>query len=117
MTQSFKAKCKKLAATLVRRLIDYQPPQDKAERARKVVTAADADPTNAFQVDYDERNPSVLCNVTMKPVYRGTAEPLKCTYCQSAAHPSNAGGKCPVCSLGRIGGDVTGLQSLRGTTR
>jgi coatomer protein complex subunit alpha (xenin) len=117
MTTAFKGKCKKTAAALARRLLDYQPPQEKADRARKVCAAAEADNTDQLAINYDERNPSVLCMSSLTPMYRGKVEPLKCCYCQAPADPSNAGKKCAVCQLSRIGGDVSGLTSLRGTSR
>ena len=34
----------------------------------------DQSPTNAFEVNYDERNPFVVCGESMVPIYRGSAE-------------------------------------------
>ena len=82
-------------------------------QARKVVQLCDANPTDAFALDYDERNPFVVCNKTYVPIYRGTAL-LSCSYCKApySALPEHKGALCPTCGLGEIGGDSIGMYEI-----
>lgn len=109
MTQAFNTKNFKTASALARRLLDLDPPQERAERARKVIHMAEANPKDTMKLDYDERNPFTLCCVSKKPMYRGTVEVVRCSYCYSAAHPDFKGKRCPVCTVANIGAQAAGM--------
>lgn len=115
MTQAFKVKNFKTAANLARRVLDLDPPQDRAEKARKVIQMADQNPTDAIKLEYDDRNPFTMCSSSKKPMYRGTVDPVRCPFCLAPAHPNHKGERCQVCDLARIGeqaaGMVNGLSS------
>jgi len=109
MTQAFKIKNMKTAGIMARRLLDLDPPSDKADKARKVVQAADASGADAVKLDYDDRNPFTLCVVNKTPMYRGTVDPIRCAFCGSQAHPSTKGTICPVCNISALGVEGSGL--------
>lgn len=111
MSQAFKVKNMKTAGILARRLLDLDPPQERAEKARKVVQMAESNPTDALKLDYDDRNPFTLCTVSKKPVYRGTVQLVRCSYCYSPAHPDHSGVECTVCKIAKYGGISSGLMS------
>ena len=49
----------------------------------KVCNPLLANPTDAFEYRYDERNPFVVCNGSMLPIYRGSAL-VRSTYSKAA---------------------------------
>merc|ERR1719331_2198559 len=80
MSMNVKVKNFQLASSFARRLLELNPNAKFAADARKVSAAAEANPTNQMELDYDERNPFVVCGISMKPLYRGN--PIaKCGYC------------------------------------
>jgi len=113
MTLAFKAKLMLSAASFARRLLELNPKPEIATQARKVVQLCDASPSEAFSLDYDERNPFVVCNKTLTPVYRGTAL-LSCSYCKAPyyASPEHKGALCSTCGLGEIGGESVGMYEV-----
>lgn len=114
MVRAFKGKCFKTAGILARRLLDLDPSQDVALKARKVIDEAAAKGnTDAVNINYDDRNPFQLCVVDLVPMYRGTVETIRCPFCFSAAHPQHKGKICTVCKVSRLGdssiGQVNGV--------
>lgn len=111
MTQAYKVKNFKTASNLARRILDLDPPQDRAEKARKVIQMTEQSPVDTIKLDYDDRNPFTLCSVSKKPMYRGTVDPVKCPFCFSAAHPAHKGQRCPVCDLANLGDQAAGMSN------
>ncbi|KAG5468074.1 hypothetical protein LSCM4_01163 [Leishmania orientalis] len=109
MSKAYKQKNIKTAAEVARRLLEQDPPQNKAQQAAAIIAEAERNPTNAVQVDYDERNPFVMCSASYKPLYKGVVSPVRCSYCLSPTDPSYKGTLCPVCKLAMIGVDCAGL--------
>ena len=109
MTQSFKNKYFNTSASLARRLLDLDPPADRAEKARLVIQKAAQTPGEASKLEYDDRNPFTLCSVSKKPMYRGVVEPIRCSYCAAPSHPQHRGSKCPVCEIGKLGQEAAGI--------
>ncbi|CAC9541810.1 putative coatomer alpha subunit [Leishmania infantum JPCM5] len=109
MSKAYKQKNIKTAAEVARRLLEQDPPKNKAQQAAAIIAEADRNPTNAVEIDYDERNPFTICSATYKPMYKGVVSPMRCSYCLSPAHPSYKGTLCPVCKLAKIGVDSAGL--------
>jgi len=109
MSAAFKAKNYKTAAGFAKRLLELNPVAKTAQQARKVIQLAEQN-GNADEVpiNYDERNPFVVCAETMKPIYRGN-EQTRCSYCYQPYAPSCKGKVCPVCQIGGIGADATGM--------
>ena len=46
------------------RLLELNPKEPMATQARKVVKFAESQPADAVPIDYDERNPFVVCSVS-----------------------------------------------------
>merc|ERR1712000_15873 len=53
------------ASSFARRILDIAPSGALADQARKVVQFADKTPSDAVKLDYDERNPFVVCCVSL----------------------------------------------------
>ncbi|RNF04002.1 coatomer protein [Trypanosoma conorhini] len=109
MSKAYKLKNIKTAAAVARRLLDQDPPKVKAKQASAIVAEGERNPTDAWTLDYDERNPFFLCSVSHRPMYRGTIDPIRCSYCHSAAHPKHKGTVCPVCKIALLGAESAGL--------
>ena len=61
METAFKAGARKTAGALALRFLEHGPSAKAAEKARKIVAAADKDPTDELEIDYDHRNPFDIC--------------------------------------------------------
>eukprot|EP01028_Stygiella_incarcerata_P005754 TRINITY_DN238_c0_g4_i2.p1 TRINITY_DN238_c0_g4~~TRINITY_DN238_c0_g4_i2.p1 ORF type:complete len:1215 (-),score=306.65 TRINITY_DN238_c0_g4_i2:181-3825(-) len=116
MVVCYKLKNFKLAGSLARRLIDFAPKQDVLQQARKVAVFAEQHPTDQVEIEYDERNPFVICCKSWKPIYRGS-DSRRCPLCLAHYRPEHEGSVCDVCQLAEVGKDVVGLQLLDDTSR
>ena len=74
--------------------------------------AADKNPRNNATIDYDPRNPFVVCASSMKPIFKGNTA-LVCGVCGASYRPDLKGSLCTVCEIGGIGRDVSGLNCVR----
>jgi len=109
MTQAYKAKLLISAGSFARRLLELNPKPDYATQARKVIQLSEQTPGDAFTYAYDERNPFVLCNAELVPIYRGS--PLvQCTLCKAHYLPLHKGELCATCRLGEVGGEAAGFD-------
>eukprot|EP01111_Echinosteliopsis_oligospora_P014697 TRINITY_DN5593_c0_g1_i1.p1 TRINITY_DN5593_c0_g1~~TRINITY_DN5593_c0_g1_i1.p1 ORF type:complete len:1233 (-),score=305.98 TRINITY_DN5593_c0_g1_i1:20-3718(-) len=99
------------AASFGKRLIEINPPADFATQARKVVKFAETNSRNENSLDYDERNPFVVCGLSFKPIYKGSAL-IRCPYCAATFLPEHSGKVCPTCQISQIGKEASGLQVL-----
>jgi coatomer protein complex subunit alpha (xenin) len=109
MTVCFKNKNLATAANFARRLLETNPPnENQARAARQVLAAAERSMTDAAQLNYDFRNPFVVCGATYVPIYRGQKD-VSCPYCGSRFVPSQEGQLCTVCDLAVVGADASGL--------
>ncbi|KAK9691035.1 hypothetical protein RND81_09G171600 [Saponaria officinalis] len=109
MTVCFKAKNVSTAASFARRLLETNPSSEQqARQARQVIQAAERNMTDAIELNYDFRNPFVVCGATYVPIYRGQKD-VSCPYCTSRFVPSQDGQICSVCELAVIGADASGL--------
>ena len=111
MSMAYKLKLFKSAGSFARRLLELNPKPDLATKARKVIQLSEQTPGDAFTFEYDERNPFVLCNATLTPIYRGSAL-VRCTLCKAAYLPSHKGTLCSTCGLGEVGGEAAGLDEI-----
>ena len=100
------------AGSFARRLLELNPRPEISTQARKVIQISEQKPGDAFKYDYDERNPFVLCNATMTPIYRGSVAIARCTLCKAAYLPQHKGEKCQTCGLGEVGGEAAGLDEV-----
>ncbi|MFS7952065.1 putative coatomer, alpha subunit protein [Helianthus anomalus] len=70
--------------------------------------AAERNMKDSTQLNYDFRNPFVVCGATYVPIYRGQKDVL-CPYCNSHFVLSLEGQLCTVCDLAVVGSDASGL--------
>ena len=104
----FKLKNFRTAALMARRLLDLAPSAEVAEQTRKILKVCDANPTDAFELAYDPRNPFEVCPASFKPIYRGeecVREPLT----GAAYRPVFKGQLCRVTKATEIGLAARGL--------
>ncbi|KAJ9674838.1 hypothetical protein PVL29_024020 [Vitis rotundifolia] len=109
MTVCYKARNLNTAANFARRLLETNPTNENhAKTARQVLQAAERNMTDASPLNYDFRNPFVVCGATYVPIYRGQKD-VSCPFCSSRFVPSQEGQLCTVCDLAVIGSDASGL--------
>ncbi|KAK6115282.1 hypothetical protein DH2020_007551 [Rehmannia glutinosa] len=109
MTVCYNAQNMSTAANFARRLLETNPSNEtQARRARQVLQAAERNMKDATQLNYDFRNPFVVCGATYVPIYRGQKD-VTCPYCSTHYVPSQQGEVCTVCDLSVIGSDASGL--------
>jgi len=82
-------------------------------KAQKVLSASERKGRNAHELDYDERNPFVVCGKTLVPIYKGSAF-TRCPYCGTAYKPEFKGELCDNCGLSVIGVETLGLVCYQG---
>ncbi|GAM20654.1 hypothetical protein SAMD00019534_038290 [Acytostelium subglobosum LB1] len=110
MNCAYKVKNFTLASSFAKRLLDLNPPQELSTQARKVFNFAQQNPTAGdIKMNYDERNPFVLCGLTLTPIYKGSPM-VKCPLCMTSYQPAHKGKVCPTCQLAEIGKEASGLQ-------
>ena len=109
MSVCFKARNLSTAANFARRLLETNPNiENQAKTARQVLQAAEKNMKDSSQLNYDFRNPFVVCGATYVPIYRGQKD-VTCPYCTSRFVPAQEGNLCTVCDLAVIGSDASGL--------
>ncbi|XP_019152993.1 PREDICTED: coatomer subunit alpha-2-like [Ipomoea nil] len=109
MTVCYKARNMMTAANFARRLLETNPTvESQAKLARQVLQAAEKNMQDASQLNYDFRNPFVVCGATYVPIYRGQKD-VTCPYCNTHFVPSQEGQLCSVCDLSAVGADASGL--------
>ncbi|KAF5182466.1 Coatomer subunit alpha [Thalictrum thalictroides] len=110
MTICFKAGNYMTAANFSRRLLESNPPKEiQAKKARQVLQACEKNMKDATDLNYDFRNPFVVCGATYVPIYHGQ-KGVSCPYCGSRFVPSIEGKLCTVCDLAVVGADTSGLR-------
>ncbi|CAN7082549.1 unnamed protein product [Brassica oleracea var. botrytis] len=108
MTVCYKAKNLATAYNFAKRLLETNPLESHARAARQIVQAAERNMTDATELNYDFRNPFVICGSTYVPIYRGQKD-VSCPYCTTRFVPSQEGNICGVCDLAVIGAAASGL--------
>ncbi|GAA0140874.1 vesicle coat protein [Lithospermum erythrorhizon] len=109
MTVCYKAGNLATAANFARRLLESNSTNEKHNKtARSVLQAAEKNMKDATQLNYDFRNPFVVCGATYVPIYRGQKD-VTCPYCSAHFVPSQQGQICSVCDLAEVGADASGL--------
>ena len=108
MSIFYKLKNLGTAASFCRRLLELNPPAKVATQARQVLAACEKSPTDAVELHYDARNPFVICAKTYTPIYRGSKSRV-CSYCSASFVPAAEGELCPICEIGTVGGEASGL--------
>eukprot|EP01090_Pellita_catalonica_P022877 TRINITY_DN906_c0_g1_i2.p1 TRINITY_DN906_c0_g1~~TRINITY_DN906_c0_g1_i2.p1 ORF type:complete len:930 (-),score=161.09 TRINITY_DN906_c0_g1_i2:177-2966(-) len=109
MKSSYRIKNYKLASSFARRLLEVASKQDVVVEARKVIKFAENNAVDQHDLNYDDRNPFVLCCISFTPIYKNQPQ-ANCPYCASAYLPLHSGSLCPNCNLAEIGKEVSGLK-------
>ncbi|PIA55942.1 hypothetical protein AQUCO_00700334v1 [Aquilegia coerulea] len=109
MSICYKAKNLSTAANFARRVLETNPSiENQAKTARQVLQSAERNMRDETQLNYDFRNPFVVCGATYVPIYQGQKD-VACPYCGSRFVPSQQGQLCTVCDLSVVGSDASGL--------
>jgi coatomer protein complex subunit alpha (xenin) len=96
-----------------RRLLDLAPKPEVVQTTQRVLQLCEQSGLkDEITIDYDERNPFVICAASMKPIYRGTPS-TSCPYCGSHYHQEFNGTVCTVCSIAKVGAPATGLTLIK----
>jgi len=111
MTNSYKVKNFHMAGSFARRLLELNPKAEVANQARKVAKLCDRNPVDQHKVDYDFRNPFVICGSTQTPIYQGSPS-VRCPFCQTSHTPASKGSVCNVCSVASVGAECSGYQYM-----
>ena len=112
MSTMFKMKNYNTAAGLCHRLIELNPPLKTAQKARQVLAVCEKNPTDAVELNYDPRNPFVVCAETLLPIYRGN-ESVESPFSKAKYNPSYAGKRCLVDKIATVGANSSGLSVAR----
>ncbi|PKA61099.1 Coatomer subunit alpha-1 [Apostasia shenzhenica] len=107
MTICFKGGNHATAASFASMVLENNPTEAQAKKARRVLQAC-ADKKDANQLNYDYRNPFVVCGASFVPIYRGQKD-VSCSYCGARFLSSMQGQSCNVCEIAVIGADASGL--------
>lgn len=108
MTIFYKMQNFQTAAGFSRRLLELNPPANVATQAKQVLQVCEKQNKDAVELNYDSRNPFVVCSGTLTPIYRGTKD-LACSCCGAKYVVEKKDALCDVCNLGKVGADATGL--------
>uniref|UniRef100_A0A0E0LYG5 Uncharacterized protein n=1 Tax=Oryza punctata TaxID=4537 RepID=A0A0E0LYG5_ORYPU len=90
-----------------RMLLENNPNEGQAKRARQVQQQCSGK-KDTCELNYDYRNPFVVCGATYVPIYRGQKD-VSCPYCGSRFVPSIERQFCTICELAVVGADASGL--------
>jgi coatomer protein complex subunit alpha (xenin) len=101
-----------LAGEFARRLLDSNPPPALVEHTQRVLLLCEKKAySDAIRINFDPRNPCVLCGSTLTPIYQGSAH-IKCLYCGTAYKPEFSGKLCNICGIAEIGKQGSGLITM-----
>ncbi|KAI7731312.1 hypothetical protein M8C21_002588, partial [Ambrosia artemisiifolia] len=106
MSLCFKAGNLITASNFARRLLEANPVEAHGQKARSVIQAAERNMRDSTQLNYDFRNPFVICGATYVPIYKGQKDVL-CPYCTSHFVVAQEGEICAVCNLSVVGSDAS----------
>lgn len=99
--------------TICQRLIDTAPPEKIAKQAQQMLAICNQKQNaNKHKIDFDERNPFVVCAMSMKPIYRGK-QSIQCPFCGANYFTQFKGKVCSVCEMCEIGGQAEGIKLMR----
>jgi coatomer protein complex subunit alpha (xenin) len=117
MVAAFKLKNYINAASFARRLLELpevasEKNKDLRMKAKKVLQKSEQEGRNAHSLNYDERNPFVICSESFQPIYRGS-DMTRCAYCGAAYMPEHKGNLCSVCGIAQVGMETLGLVCSR----
>lgn len=98
---------------ICQRLLDLAPPEKVAKQAQQMLSiCSQKGLANKHKIEFDERNPFVVCAMSMKPIYRGRAL-VQCPFCGANFATQFKGKICSVCEMCEIGAQCSGLKIMR----
>ncbi|XP_037422263.1 coatomer subunit alpha-3 [Triticum dicoccoides] len=115
MALCYKQKNFATAEHFARLLLENSPNEVQAKKARQVQQQCNGK-QDSHELNYDYRNPFVVCGSTYVPIYRGQKD-VSCPYCGSRFVPSIEGQLCTICELSVVGADASGLLCSPTQTR
>ena len=96
------------AAHFARMLLDTNPAAEAQVKSARQVLQACGDKRDRAQLNYDFRNPFVVCGGTFRPIYRGQRH-VSCPYCAAHFVPDFEGQICAICEVAAVGASASGL--------
>ncbi|KAJ0025402.1 hypothetical protein Pint_09052 [Pistacia integerrima] len=90
MVACFKAGNYSAATNFARRYFQTNPTVESQIKKGRQILQASENKNDAYQLNYDFRNPFVVCGATYEPIYRGQKD-VACPYCSSRFVPSQEG--------------------------
>jgi len=91
-----------LAYNLATKVLEFDLSPAEEEKAQKILNHSEQKGrTNALQVNYDPRNPFVICASSNTPIYYGQPK-VQCVYCKSSYIPEHQGKVCNICKISLI---------------
>eukprot|EP01129_Flabellula_baltica_P009012 TRINITY_DN3617_c0_g1_i2.p1 TRINITY_DN3617_c0_g1~~TRINITY_DN3617_c0_g1_i2.p1 ORF type:complete len:1219 (-),score=307.46 TRINITY_DN3617_c0_g1_i2:12-3668(-) len=94
-----------MAYTLASKLMEFTLSKQDEQLAQKVLGHCEKkERSDSLEVDFDERNPFVICAGTKKPIYQGTPT-AQCRFCKSKFITAWKGKICNICNISSIEGD------------
>ncbi|XP_049849369.1 uncharacterized protein LOC126318597 [Schistocerca gregaria] len=91
------------AEFFAQKLLYTNPKSDVVQLAQKVISFCKQNGSQDLNpMDHDEKNPSVLCAKSFKPIYKGTPY-ADCPYCHAHYSSAFAGQLCSICELSEVG--------------
>eukprot|EP00299_Pterocystis_sp_00344_P013071 c6363_g1_i1.p1 GENE.c6363_g1_i1~~c6363_g1_i1.p1 ORF type:complete len:900 (+),score=198.07 c6363_g1_i1:846-3545(+) len=96
------------AGQFAKRLLDRGVAEPVAQKARQLHAISEQNPTNTHKLNYDMRNPFVICGSSLSPIYKG-AKFEQCPFCRTYYQPTFKGTKCEVCLVSQVGAQASGL--------
>ncbi|KAJ6227520.1 coatomer subunit alpha [Anaeramoeba flamelloides] len=100
------------ALSFAKRLLEISTIKSFSEQAKKLIPYCKKNLSNKIEIDYDERNPFVICSYSYTPIYKGS-EKIQCPYCNADYLPKYLNQICNVCKLSKIGLQCDGLTILK----
>ncbi|KAJ6249225.1 coatomer subunit alpha [Anaeramoeba flamelloides] len=100
------------ALSFAKRLLEISTLKSFSDQARKIIPYCKKNLDNEIEIDYDERNPFVICSYSYTPIYKGF-DKIQCPYCNADYLPKYLNQICNVCKLSKIGIQCDGLNILK----
>lgn len=111
MTTFTKAKNYPTAATFAQRLLDLAPAAPVVAQARTVLSAANKNPRESVEIDYDIHSEFDICPASLTPIYAGKPF-VEDGFTGARYHDKFKGTLCAVSQVTLVGYSSSGLKSF-----
>ncbi|KAI9312090.1 coatomer protein alpha subunit [Dichotomocladium elegans] len=109
--QAFKLRNFATASQFATRLLEMAVTKPTADEARQILAVCERTMHDEIQMNYDQYNPFVVCNISFEPIYKGSPK-SDCPFCRASYKPEYQGRLCTVCEVAQIGANATGLKVI-----